>query len=298
MSQGDILAKAKYLYDDYIKTLSRGFEEKFSGIKAGINFELGDEFEIALCEMLASFLPEQYGVKRGYVVSTNGEFAGDDIIIYDKARFPLVSLRNQKEYGRLEFIPAEAVYCYIEAKHTIHLEGDDPQSLTHAWQQVIKVKQLIATRENASLQTSPPNFVPIPNIFTITPPEGYPDIYNPPYGGIFARQVKRRKDGEILTNRDEIVEIVARIKLAARPTSPDIAVLGMNNVIFPIHRRPTDGSAIYVPFLTPGTSAPSIRPVDNHAFGLGLAAIMSAIEWIQLKPIPWGQIIIDGLDFG
>jgi hypothetical protein len=55
-------------------------------------------------------------------------------------------LRNCDDYGTKEFVPIEATFCYIEAKHTLHLEGDDPQSLSRACEQVSKVKNLCATR--------------------------------------------------------------------------------------------------------------------------------------------------------
>ena len=91
----------------------------------GYSFDYGPEFEIAVCEVLRIALPDRFGVARGYVVSADGSFAGDDIIIYEKARFPTLGLRGKDSYLKKEYIPAEAVYCYIEAKHTLHIESPD-----------------------------------------------------------------------------------------------------------------------------------------------------------------------------
>lgn len=45
----------KYYYDNYVADLSRKFLSRLEDIKADYNFDLGDEFEIAICEILRTF---------------------------------------------------------------------------------------------------------------------------------------------------------------------------------------------------------------------------------------------------
>jgi hypothetical protein len=71
------------------------------------NFEYGAEFEIALCEVLRQVLPSRVGVCRGYVVSEDGTKAGDDIILFDAARFPTLRLLGES-LALKEQVPVEA----------------------------------------------------------------------------------------------------------------------------------------------------------------------------------------------
>jgi hypothetical protein len=82
------LSMSPFLYDGYVEKLNKRFEEALSEIEANHNFELGDEFEVALCKVLRRALPQKYGICRGYLVDADGTSAGDDIIIYDRARHP------------------------------------------------------------------------------------------------------------------------------------------------------------------------------------------------------------------
>lgn len=66
-----------YRYDNFVVELSRKFLARLEDIKADYNFDLGDEFEIAICELLRIFLPTKYGVCRGFVVDSNGNKEGD-----------------------------------------------------------------------------------------------------------------------------------------------------------------------------------------------------------------------------
>src|SRR6266851_5063767 len=129
---------SQLLYDGYLQNLNKRFEEALSEIEAHHNFEYGDEFEIALCKVFRRALPQMYGICRGYVVDADGMVAGDDIIIYDRARFPTLRALGDEDYARLEKIPIEAVYAYIEAKHTLELEGESRSSLTKAVDQLGK----------------------------------------------------------------------------------------------------------------------------------------------------------------
>jgi hypothetical protein len=113
-----------YLYDNYIISLSEKFLRRLEDISTYYNFDFGDEFEIAICQILRSFLPEKFGICRGFVVAKNGDREGDDIIIFDQTRFPTLRLNERNELSRKEAIPIEAVYGYIEAKHRLDLSPD------------------------------------------------------------------------------------------------------------------------------------------------------------------------------
>lgn len=75
-------------YDGYIERLARKVDARLQDIESIFNFDLGDEFEVAICALLEDILPAKYGVCRGFVVAKNGDKAGDDLIIYDKMSSP------------------------------------------------------------------------------------------------------------------------------------------------------------------------------------------------------------------
>ena len=136
-------------YRNYLETLAKAVKHRFEQISAHYNFDNGDEFEIALCDLLREILPSKYGICRGHVISVDGQSAGDDLIIYDSERFPTLRIFPQERYDTKQDIPIEAVYAYIEAKHTLHINGDihDGQSLLKACSQVATVKRICETRE-------------------------------------------------------------------------------------------------------------------------------------------------------
>src|SRR5690554_797229 len=114
-----------YKYDNFVENLSNKFHSRLEEISSDYNFDLGDEFEIAICEALRSFLPIKYGICRGFVVDSEGCKEGDDIIIFDQVNYPTIKLNKKDDYSRKENIPIEAVCAYIEAKHTLTDETFD-----------------------------------------------------------------------------------------------------------------------------------------------------------------------------
>ena len=106
-------------YNDFILKVDEQANSVFKDIEAEHNFEYGPEFEIAICKLLRRFLPSKYGICRGYVVSRDGKKAGDDIIIFNKDRFPTIR-GNNEDFLKKEQVPIEAVYAYIEAKHKLN----------------------------------------------------------------------------------------------------------------------------------------------------------------------------------
>ncbi len=46
------------------------------------NIDRGEEFELALCQVLRTAIPQKYGICRGFVVNRAGDVAGDDTVIF------------------------------------------------------------------------------------------------------------------------------------------------------------------------------------------------------------------------
>ena len=117
----------KYSYNNYIKTISVRFENLLKEMAAEYNFDNGLELEIAICTVLRAIRPERYGVSRGFILTADGNMARDDIIIHERSRFRLLRLINESDFCRKQQVPVESVYAYIEAKHSLILEGEGPQ---------------------------------------------------------------------------------------------------------------------------------------------------------------------------
>lgn len=285
---------SQYLYGNYVITLSKHFSSELDTISAEYNFDYGDEFEIALCDVLQGFLPEKFGVCRGFVVSKDGELAGDDIIIFERARLPTLKLRRKDDFSRKENIPVEAVYCYIEAKHTLHLEGQsgkDRQSLAHAWTQVHNVKKIINKRKQVPIK----QIGPYRSLHSIDweVSEFHPGIQNPAFGAIFCRSFKRNQDSKKLSYPGEFKGYIE--EWTDRPKNgPDFIALGPNMFIQPCVETPNRNN-VYVPFLLPDRSKYHVLEAKGIAFGLSLLAILSAIDIMQLGVVPWVDVLNDAL---
>lgn len=280
-----------FLYRDFVRSLSDRVAQSLSTIETEHNFEYGTEFEIAMCEALRSALPDKFGITRGYVVDEDGKAAGDDIVIFERTRFPTIALRNRDDYARKEFVPIEAAGCYIEAKHTLHLEGDGPQSLIHACKQIEDVKKRVSLRP----PVNPGQILPYFDVGAENAqiPASFPEILNPMYGVLFARRVRRNQNTPLLTDGQEIEKAVSGIQFAA---SPDLMVLGENVVVIPAVGKPKVPGFFEVrsPFCLPMSTLHS-KVVDGVAYGIAFCLIMFALDWIQLGVLPWHKLIVDAL---
>lgn len=289
-----------YNYGKWVKTLSERLKASLSTVDVEHNFEYGPEFEVVICKTLRSVLPDKYGVCRGYVIDAKGDKAGDDIIIFDRHRFPTVVLRERDDFSRKESIPIEAVYCYIEAKHTINLEGDDPQSLFKACQQIANVKRLCATREAVPYNQIQPhlNIGLLNDIFQlqVNPPPDFPTILNPVFSVLPARYVRRKKgEKKLLSSSDEILSVIGNIEIES-DQHPDLIVLGDNVVITPVIANEKNLTAkLRSPFFLEGRSLYYLAKVDGTGFGIGLLSMMYALDWIRLGVMPWNEILVDAL---
>jgi hypothetical protein len=274
------------LYNDYVREVSNRFEQALIGIRAIHNFDLGDEFEIAMCETLRLVLPQRYGLCRGFVVSTLGETAGDDIIIFDRMRFPTIRSLESDTFTKKEQVPIEAVFAYIEAKHSITIEGDGGTSFQKALTQVGRVKILCDRRTSVPygyLEDGQP----------APPPADWPEIMNPAYGAIVCRHVRLKEGSDPIEDPEEIQRHVLASR-AATLAPPDFCVFGKNNMMIPVLPiKGSDRTHIPSPFFLNGKSQVNTCVVDGVAFGAGLSLLLWALARIYLDEMPWPAILED-----
>lgn len=276
------------MYNNYVRDVSDRFEQALVRIKAEHNFEYGAEFEIAICKTLRAVLPQKYGICRGYVVSALGEKAGDDIIIYDRMRFPTLRALETDDFASKEQVPIEAVYAYIEAKHSICIEGSGGTSFQKALTQVGQVKILCDRRQTVPLLECDLNEK------KDGPPLGWPEIRNPAYGIIISRHVRLKESGPILDDPKDILRHMLSAK-AMTLLPPDFCVFGKSNMFIPVvpGGSKDGGTVMPSPFFQSGMSSMNASIVDGVGFGAGLSLLLWALHWIHLGEMPWPAILED-----
>lgn len=274
------------LYHNYVETLSTRFEQAFMDIAVGTNLDFGEEFEIALCKVLRRALPQSFGIARGYVVTSDGQRAGDDIIIYERMRFPTLTARDEG-FQSTEHIPVEAVLAYIEAKHTLRLDASN-QGIAHALDQVSRVKSLIRTRRKRPLNL-------VDNVrfddSMVTPPPDAPDHLNPPFVAICARRL------QCMPDRVASFQVQESVNSLGMPDDllPDIVAAGPEVIGLVVKRETAQNRQEYhLPFLIPDHDL-SFGAVNHHALGMFLCVLMHGLSWIRLDGMPWPTIILDAL---
>jgi len=275
-------------YNNILQKILKRIEVKFSEISANYNFDLGSELEIALCEVLASLLPEKYGVCRGFIVTQENGIEGDDIVIFDKQSYPSFRLLENRSFLRKQEIPFEAVYAYIEVKNTLHLYGSDGQSITKALNQVGKIKKL-------SRSPMPVNSIKVGNktvdFADFKTDETWPQISNPLFTVIFSRSIKLPKG--VAVNETEITNHIKKAK-PDFDVVPDLFVLGDSYIGLPGILK---GNLHYIdsPFDCEKAKL-VIKNVPKISFGLGMINLLRALDFIRLGKINWMKIYSD--EFG
>lgn len=272
-------------YNDYLKKLSEKFEKRLTGLSADYNFDYGDEFEIAICDIIRDFLPSKYGVCRGFVVNSLGEKAGDDIIIYDRERFPTLRLLKE-DLSRKEHIPIEAVYAYIEAKHTL-----DKNTIHKSLDQIKDVKTICSTRLKVDLEQID-NYLSLPDKIKYVNPD-LPGFRNPLFAMIIGRKCN---NGTKSPNDNEITSKFLQKEISAIPNinSPDFIVAGKYHYIgagidCKDHIDPTI-------FIHPDKQVKYYMKTSELSFGMSLGILFYAIDWIKLGPMPWYEMINEIMD--
>lgn len=259
-------------YGGYIERLARKVEARLQDIEAIYNFDLGDEFEIAICDLLESLLPAKYGVCRGFVVAENGEKAGDDLIIYDKMSSPTLRSSMTRQFPVKEQIPVDAVFAYIECKHSI----SDADVLQKAVSQAEAVKKLVLTRRGRSN----PEYLASGQVYNGKVrdwPRTYPPLKNQPFCAVFAR--KYSPDVSVHHIKGEY--------------APDLLILGNDHIATPTVYMGPDGIHSSL-FSDTKFGTPLCREVaTGNAYGLGLVILLQALSWIELLPIDWTDTLSD-----
>jgi hypothetical protein len=270
------------LYDGWVLTIAKRFQEEFGRMRATYNFDHGPEYELAVCHVLREILPKRFGVCRGFVVGRDGTRSGDDIIIYDAHRCP--TLRGLgDDLASKEDVPADAVYAYIEAKHTLYVTADEKngQSLAKATRQVQRVKS-IAREHVENAQIMPGLRVDFPTY--VAAPPGFPRHRNPYYGAIWARNVDK---DDLAALADRLVELSEE-----RDMLPDIILAGPL-LAQPMHRDPKRSGYALKPFLCASTELMFAR--HENALGLAGAHLLWALNQIRLADVDWGAMLHESL---
>ncbi|MBN1607486.1 MAG: hypothetical protein JW940_12685 [Polyangiaceae bacterium] len=280
-------------YGDLFDGLAARVDVAIKGMRAQHNFDKGPELEIAICEVLKSFLPERVAVARGFVVASDGTSAGDDIIVYDASRFP--TLRGLGgDLSRKERVPAEAVLAYIEVKHTLHIGPETTrnagQHLHKALSQIASVKRL--ARRPVPLAQIAPRFRL--DGFGRTRRSGMPNVRNPWYGAIWALNMDIDDEpGPALAER--VCEL-QRVDSVAPRHLPDVvaagSVFGCPTIRWgqcPESSDPSDSTLVPRPFLARDTRM-TITPTP-HPIGIAMLHLSDAIDDLVLGGLSWTAIM-------
>lgn len=280
------------IYNDFLPKLADAISNKFSEMQSTYNYEKGGELEMALCDILRLVLPEKFGVCTGFIVPKVGSPVGDDIIIYDKQRFPLLRLLSKDNNSRKQYVPVEAVYCYIEAKHTLHISGDlqNGQSLTKACKQVADVKRLY--REPRIPEQVHPYFN---SDISMGERPDWPKNLNPLFGMIFARHVKSKKGDTDYLQREEVLPALVGFNFGNKRYAPDLIVAGDCNIIAP--SVTFEGKhEFHSPFCVEGvTDELRIFRSNGLGFAISICILLYALDTMKLGRMPWAEILYDGL---
>lgn len=289
---------SSYLYGDYVKRLANLFEAKLLSIEATYGFQYGEEYEVVLCEALRSALPMRYGVCRGFVIDRDGRQAGDDVVIYDQHRFPTLRLRHRDDFSRKEQIPVEAVYAYIEAKHTLVIEGGDSNaSLRKASLQAKAVKDLLSTRDKMSFGQQDPYFSRTSEDAesgALSVPKWLPKYRNPPFCMIFARQIANKTNKNILDDPQHINSLLkATSEITKDNFNADVVVAGKSNIMAASFGTDIEQLLPSLFYLPEGPPSLSCYILPDIAVGAGLIHLMAALDWINLGRINWEAVMND-----
>jgi hypothetical protein len=283
------IMKKEFLYGNYIRALHDSFNAELMSISAQHNFELGNEFEIAICTILRRFLPNKFGICRGFVVSSDGETAGDDIIIYDQERFPTLRLLTRNDFSRLENIPIEAVYAYIEAKHTIDIKEDNTKCVfMKSFSQCAAVKSLCSRRGKMLLNQADPYLLPLT---AVNANEDMPDFRNPVFGAILGRFVAA--EGKRFSDPNEVNKALNDILIDKIANGADLIVGGEHNLMCPAYQKPGKEPKSTIFMLEKYNYGYHVLAREGVGFGIFLGQLFAALDWTRLGRMPWSDIIND-----
>lgn len=139
----------------------------------------GDATELHWTELLETYLPKRYNVRKAHVMDCTGRLSDQiDVVIFDGQYCPLLL-----EDGDACYVPAESVYAVCEVK----------QDLSKEWMQY-------AGRKAASVRLLQRTSAPIVHAGGVYPPKEPPRIYagllatksswSPPFGEPFQKALR------------------------------------------------------------------------------------------------------------
>lgn len=288
-------------YDNLLKKISKKCILEFKQLESVYNFDIGDELEMALVTILRDFLPSKYGVVRGFVVDKNGEKAGDDIIIFDQNNFPTLRFLNKDNIFLKQQVPIESVLAYIEVKNTL-----DEDTLIKALEQVKNVKKLCYKR---ILKID--GFLPYEENNSFSNEYSHsgknePLIKNPVYGMIFSRysnDIQGNRIMESTSENNENVSLFASKVLSDNDERikeysfccPDTIIFGDSNIAMPsekytsIDGKEQIGTTRFFSGIKDRTQY-KIEKCNENSYGIALAHLMMALNYIELDDMPWENI--------
>lgn len=267
------------MYGDWLSSVTKQFQDAFNQIESEHNFELGQEFEVAICNVLRVLLPKRYGVCRGFVVARDGSTAGDDIIVFEADRYPVLRSIGE-DLSRKQRVPADAVLAYIEAKHTLRIQGTGPQSLYKAATQTNAVKELTRQKLEPRYRFNYFDLGP-----QVQPATGMPKFCNPWYTAIWCRRV----DWGTMSSETCFPGMIDSLGV---PLTTDF-IATPDGCLLPSRKELLEDGRIQRtanPFLYEDTEHVWF-PVVNQGFGLATFFLLYAIGWLILPEIDWGSTI-------
>jgi hypothetical protein len=200
---------------------------------------------------------------------------------------------DDDNYTLKQQIPVEAVYAYIEVKHTLTLEGEGPQSLHKAASQVAAVKAL--PREPVTVRNAFHPYLNFANLRSVNR-KNFPNILNPLFGAIFARQIRIKPNTRILNSNEKIVQALNGASIDPEP-SPDLIIAGPDVVLLPNSGSLEESNQVIVPFFVKGQTMLGIRSRPGLAFAAGICSLIGALDLVILGHIDWPGIVADALSF-
>lgn len=278
------LADLPPIYEGWVRDIASRFEHKLRERKITHNIEGGDEFEVALCEQLREILPTGVGVCRGYIVDAFGGKAGDDVIVYDAARVP--TLRGLGgDLHKLDYVPAEAVYAYVEAKQTLYIEPTKKQagqSLAKACEQVAAVKALL--RHGTARYDMSPR---VRKQFKITKPGGWPERGNPWYASILTTKIVLAKKKSLSSRNVDVADTGKIIQILDDDPRKRADVIASPHIFMaPVFCEGEPVVSDLRPFMTEDTNI-SVSSSDGISLGLALVHLLWAVGEIRLGNALW-----------
>ena len=169
-----------------------------------------------------------------------------------------------------EQIPVEAVYAYIECKHSI----DTEETLDKALQQVRKVKEFMMARfpkANEHYEEAGPIYQGRVQDW----PRIYPKLKNQPFAVVFAR-----KSAESFTFNGKVAK-----------NDPDLIVLGANKIVTQSVALGADGIKGSLFLDEKHWATFRTESAFEQAFGVFVLHVLAAINWIELVPIDWTDLL-------